>query len=186
MQQPQSQNVQIRYAWLSPADLDRLGDIDRSEEVRVGYTMHDGSLRRIDVHWDIPPWRPDGEGGHTVPAKIAFCRDHMDRGAVAIGAYDGERMAAIGVLLPRLHEGMAQLAFLHVSRTHRRAGLGAKLLEELLPVAREHGATAVYVTSAPTESAVGFYLRHGFLVADEPDPELLALEPEDIHMVKKL
>lgn len=186
MQEPQSQNPRLRYAWLSPADLHRIGDIDRSEEVRVGYEMRDGSLRRIDVHWDIPPWSPDGEGGHTVPAKIAFCRDHMDRGAVAIGAYDGERMAAIGVLLPRLREGMAQLAFLHVSRTHRRAGLGANLLEKLLPVARENGAVAVYVTSAPTESAVGFYLRHGFQVTNEPDTELLALEPEDIHMVKAL
>ena len=66
------------------ADLHHIGDIDRSEEVRVGYEMRDGSLRRIDVHWDVPPWRPDGEGDHTVPAKIAFCRDHMDRGTVSL------------------------------------------------------------------------------------------------------
>ncbi len=185
-QEPFLQNAHFRYSWLSTADLHHIGDIDRSEEVRVGYEMRDGSLRRIDVHWDVPPWHPDGEGDHTVPAKIAFCRDHMDRGAVSYGAFDGEKLAGIGVLLPELREGMAQLSFLHVSRPHRHVGIAAGLVAELFRVAGEHGAAAVYVSSAPTESAVGFYLRQGFLVADEPDPELLALEPEDIHMVKKL
>lgn len=180
------QNAHFRYSWLSPADLHHIGDIDRSEEVRAGYEMHEGSLRRIDVHWDVPPWRPDGEGDHTVPAKIAGCRQDMDRGAVAYGAFDGERMAGIGVLLPELHEGMAQLTFLHVSRPHRRAGIAAALVGELFRAAGERGATTVYVSSAPTESAVGFYLRHGFQPTDEPDPDLLALEPEDIHMVKQL
>ena len=68
---------------------------------------------------------------------------------------------------------MAQLSFLHVSRPHRRAGIAAVLMAELFRVAGERGAATLYVSSAPTESAVGFYLRLGFLVADEPDPELL-------------
>ena len=110
----------------------------------------------------------------------------MDKGAVAMGAFEGERMAGIGVLLPELREGMAQLTFLHVSRPHRRAGIAARLVGELFRVAEERGASAVYVSSAPTESAVGFYWRHGFRPTDEPAPELLALEPEDIHMVKPL
>ena len=46
--------------------------------------------------------------------------------------------------------------------------------------------TGLAFASVPTESAVGFYLRQGFQLTDEPDPELLALEPEDIHMVKQL
>ncbi len=180
------QNALFRYSWLSPADLHHIGDIDRSEEVRAGYEMREGSLRRVDVHWDVPPWRPDGDGDHTVPAKIAGCRQDMDRGAVAYGAFSGERMAGIGVLLPELHEGMAQLTFLHVSRPHRRAGIAAALVDELFRVAGKRGATSVYVSSAPTESAVGFYLRHRFRPTDEPDSDLLALEPEDIHMVKQL
>ena len=186
MQQPQSHNARLRYAWLAADDLSRIGDIDRSEEVRAAYELHDGSLRRVEVHWDVPPWQPDGEGDHTVPAKVAFCRDHLDRGAVAYGAFDGERLAGIGVLLPTFREGMAQLTFLHVSRPHRRAGIAAALVAELFRVAAERGASAVYVSSAPSESAVGFYLRHGFRPADEPDAELFALEPEDIHMVKQL
>ena len=44
----------------------------------------------------------------------------------------------------------------------------------------------VAVNPAPTESAVGFYLRQGFRPTAEPDPELPALEPEDIHMVRQL
>ena len=148
--------------------------------------MRGGVLRRIDVQWDVPPWRSGGDGDHTVPAKIAFCREHVDRGAVAYGAFDGALMAGIGVLLPTPREGMAQLAFLHVSRDSRRAGIAARIVEEPFRVAGELGAASVYVSSAPTESAVGFYLRQGFRPTAEPDPELLALEPEDIHMVKRL
>ena len=35
-------------------------------------------------------------------------------------------------------------------------------------------------------SAVGFYLSQGFRPADTPIPELYALEPEDIHMLRPL
>ena len=46
--------------------------------------------------------------------------------------------------------------------------------------------TGLAFASVPTESAVGFYLRQGFRPTAEPDPELLALEPEDIHMARQL
>ena len=33
---------------------------------------------------------------------------------------------------------------------------------------------------------MGFYRGQGFTPTPEPDPELLALEPEDIHMILDL
>lgn len=41
-------------------------------------------------------------------------------------------------------------------------------------------------TQAETISAVGFYLHHGFVPTDEPDPALFEEEPDDIHMVLEL
>lgn len=176
----------LRYEWLSSSDLHYISELDRSEHIGVEYVVDDGVLRGIEVSIDVPRWYSGGDGDHTVPAKIAFCRDHMDRGAVAIGAFSGSIFIGIGVLRPVIYGSTAQLAFLHVSKYYRRMGIAAKLTEALFTVARENGATSVYVSSSPSESAVSFYRRQGFDMAEQVDSELYLLEPEDIHMVKYL
>ena len=37
--------------------------------------------------------------------------------------------------------------------------------------------------STPTENTVDFYLNRGCALAAEPDPRLLAAEPDDIHLL---
>ena len=51
-----------------------------------------------------------------------------------------------------------------------------------MAAARELGAAFLYVSAAPTRHTVEFYLRCGARLAEDPDPELLALEPHDIHL----
>lgn len=41
----------------------------------------------------------------------------------------------------------------------------------------------VYVSATPSENTIHYYPRRGCVLAHQPDPELLALEPEDIHLV---
>jgi hypothetical protein len=41
----------------------------------------------------------------------------------------------------------------------------------------------LYISAAPTENTVNFYLRRGSLLAATPEPDLFALEPKDIHLV---
>jgi hypothetical protein len=40
----------------------------------------------------------------------------------------------------------------------------------------------MYISATPSENTVNFYMRLGCEIASEPDPELLAREPEDIHL----
>jgi len=58
-----------------------------------------------------------------------------------------------------------------------------KLFDAAVSFAREAGAKALYVSAAPTENTVDFYLNRGCVLAPEPDPALLAAEPDDIHLV---
>ena len=78
---------------------------------------------------------------------------------------------------------MAWLAFLHVSRPHRRSGVGAALWDAAADLARKAGATSMYVSAIPSGPAVDFYRSHGCRVAPEPNPDLLAKEPDDLHLV---
>ena len=50
----------------------RLGEIDRSEHVRVGYAWRDNRLVAEEVDWKVPSWSRDGDGPHSVAAMIAF------------------------------------------------------------------------------------------------------------------
>jgi hypothetical protein len=42
------------------------------------------------------------------------------------------------------------------------------------------------VSATPSVNTVRFYLRRGFEPMAEPLPELYDLEPEDVHMEKRL
>ena len=48
--------------------------------------------------------------------------------------------------------------------------------------ARELGAGSLYVSATPSENTVDYYRHLGCVVTREVDPELYALEPEDIHL----
>ena len=44
----------------------------------------------------------------------------------------------------------------------------------------------MYVSSTPSLPAVGFYVAQGCKLAEEVDPELFALEPDDIDLTLDL
>ena len=56
---------------LDVSEVGRIAEIDRSESVTTGYAMRDGELVADAADWDVPPWSPDGDGGHAVPGYVA-------------------------------------------------------------------------------------------------------------------
>jgi len=181
-----SDGAGLQYRWMSEDELARIAEIDRTERVRIGYRMDGGELVRVDVNWNIPPFQTHGEGDHSIAHQIAFCRGHLQAGGRMIGAFDGPTLAGVGVVTPAIRPATAQLAYLHVTRAYRRRGVGGYLAREMMAWARAGGARRMVVSATPSASAVGFYRSRGFTPMREPVPELLALEPEDIHMAVDL
>ena len=170
---------------LPAGELDRIAEIDRSEHVTVLYHHQKGELVAEDVDLAVPAWYAEGDE-YSVQSKLKHWRPIVDEGGVLLGAIDGERLAGFAILRYRLDEGMAQLAVLHVSRPYRRQGIASLLTDEVCRLARADGAQSLYVSATPSNSAVGFYTNLGFTLVDQPHPELFALEPEDIHMIKAI
>jgi predicted N-acetyltransferase YhbS len=77
---------------------------------------------------------------------------------------------------------LLQLELLHVGRDHRRNGLGTRLFEQARTAARRSGAAGLYISATPSENTVHFYQRRGARLLHAPDAELLAKEPDDIHL----
>jgi GNAT superfamily N-acetyltransferase len=175
----------IGYRRLALAELGRVAEIDRTERIRAGYLQHGDRLEEIAVDWDASPWRT-GNGEHSVAAQQAFCERHVRTGAVALGAFSGGRLVGIGVVTPHVGPGIAQLAYLQVGDGYRSRGIGARLMDELEGIARTAGDTEIVVSATPSKNTVRFYRGRGYEPTATPLPELLELEPEDVHMQKQL
>jgi GNAT superfamily N-acetyltransferase len=103
-------------------------------------------------------------------------------GGTAFGAFEDGKLIGVAVLRTRLTADTDQLASLYIDRAFRRSGVGRELVDRVVDTAREGGAVNLYVSAAPSESAVSFYLSRGFTPLAEPHPVLFELEPDDIHM----
>jgi ribosomal protein S18 acetylase RimI-like enzyme len=178
--------IEIEYRWMAPHEVQRIKEIDRTEKIQIGYIVQSGQLSKIDVSWDVPAFFLEGDGEHSISYLVEFCLAHLRAGGSILGAFHGETLVGVGVLRPNIRRGMAQLAFLQVSNGFRRHGIGSHLTREMINEAKFFGADRIYVSATPSGSAVGFYLSHGFELAEEVIPELFRQEPEDIHMLKML
>lgn len=169
---------------LTRDEIELIWTIDRSEVHHYTYELREGELVRVPNHFEVPGWRPDAAATET-PVLL----DRFDRGGTFVGVFDAEALIGMSVLeSARVGRGrdQMQLAYLYVSRAYRGRGVGTQLFEAAVSLARDAGAKALYVSSAPTENTVDFYLNRGCVLAPEPDAALLAAEPDDIHLVHLL
>ena len=169
---------------LGREDLSRVSEIDRSEDVRIHYRMAGTELVAEEVIDPVPNFFAEGEH-HSIPELVHEWQPVVDAGGVLLGAFDQDRLVGIALLGNEVATGVHQLALLFVSRAYRRSGVASVLMDEVEKLAASRRATAIYVSSVPSDSAVGFYRSRGFKLT-EPLPDLWAREPDDIHMVLAL
>jgi GNAT superfamily N-acetyltransferase len=172
----------VTYREMSLSELERIAEIDVTESGTHVYTWSGGEqIEQTQREWQRPArdfagWQ---RGTWTVVLKCEGLR--------LIGAFDDDNaLVGFALMRPKLSETTAQLALLYVSRAYRRGGVARALVEQVAEWARESGAQTLYVSATPTESAVSFYRSQGFVPTAQPNPELFALEPKDIHMLKPL
>lgn len=158
--------------------------IDRSESVEAVYRVVDGALVLEPHRHEATGW-PPGEAKTYTP----ILEDCFDRGGWLYGRFENRTLYAVVVLECRFMgkaRDQLQLKFLHVGRSHRDKGVGKELFLLAAAEARARGAKRLYISATPTEHTIHFYLGLGCTLASTPDPELFALEPEDIHLEYEL
>ncbi len=157
-----------------------LWQIDRREYIANIYRLRGGALVLEPHDFEVPGW-PPGQQETQMPLLHA-CYDH---GGCGWAAFDDGTIAGAAVLDAKLfgtRRDTLQLEWLHVGRDYRGRGLGASLFGKAAQRAKELGAAKLYISATPSENTVHFYQRRGCVLATEVDPELFAMEPEDIHL----
>lgn len=176
----------VEFRRLGRTELSRVVEIDRRERIDVLYDQHGSQLVARHGNWSASAWDPEGHGEHSVEAQVNTLEHYVDTGGIALGAFASGRLVGIGVVVPHLRPGIAQLAFLHVSAPLRATGIGSCLSEQLEQIARTAGDSDMVVSATPSENTVRFYLGRGFQPMAKPLAELFELEPDDVHMSKVL
>ena len=166
---------------LQQHQLDALWQIDRSEIIDTLYRLQDGELQPYSDYYDVRGWDPHDRETYTPIHEQCFARG----GAFFALFEKGQIVAAAAVdTLPRgPQQNLHQLLFFYVGAAQRGKGLGKILFRRCLQQARKGGVQGLYVSSIPNKNTVDFYLSQGCQVIDQPDAELFAREPEDIHLV---
>lgn len=174
----------INFRRLTTKDVVNLKDIDRSERIEIIYRMKNGNLQEVKKPHDCPNWDA------SIFREIEKRFEHeLNHGGQALGAFDEDLLVGFGVLAHKFrgaHQDTLQVDLMYVSKDYRRQGIGKRIMTELGNEAKRRGAKYLYISATETESAVNFYKNCGSELAVEIDQELFDLEPEDIHMVKRL
>lgn len=165
-------------------EVEKIWQIDRREVIDNVYSLENGVLVLHPEHFDMQGW-PPGEAAIYTPILL----DCFDRGGWFCGVFDNDQLVAVAVLeskrIGSINDQL-QLKFLHVSRDYRGLRLGKHLFDLARQAATSRGATQMYISATPSEHTINFYLRQGCVVTAKVDPDLFALEPEDIHLVCRI
>jgi GNAT superfamily N-acetyltransferase len=166
---------------LARHELESIWTIDRSEVHHHIYQWRDNQLVLTPAYFEAHGWAPGQIERHTPLLYACF-----DRGGAFVGMFDDDKLVGVAVL-DSTALGAAgdqlQLKYLYVSRAYRQQGVGTRLIHEASAIARARRAAFLYISATPTENTIHFYQRCGVVVMLEPDPELFAQEPDDIHML---
>ena len=165
---------------LSRDEIELIWTIDRSEVHHHIYSVVDGRLTLVPAYFEIPGWHP-----RMIESDRPRLCECFDRRGIFLGSFDGDTLIGVSVVdtKPVGSRGdHVQLLYLYVSRSARGQGVGSTLFAAAAEAARALGAKALYVSAVPTENTVNFYLRRGCSLTAEPDPDLFAAEPDDIHL----
>lgn len=170
--------IEIRL--LESSELDKIYQINRSEESEHRYCYIDGELNVLDEPL-------------TITADAKFWDNHfeewkraLESGAEAFGAFDDETLSGIVILDPNLAPGTERILALYVDLNHRLSGIAKSLYLKAQDAAKSRDSHTLYVCATPTDSSINFYLSQGFEPTSDPHQKLLEQHPNDIHMTKRL
>ena len=173
----------IEFRLLGTAEIALIGEIDRSDHVDVEYGVNGGRLVSAAVDYEVPTWSRDGSGEHSVVGVIEHWQPVVEAGATFMGAFSADEVLGLAIFDTSFEPNMAWLAFLYVSRPHRRHGVATSLWRAAERLSRNAGAKGMYISAVRSGSAIGFYLAMGCELATEPHGDLTALEPDDIQLI---
>ncbi|PTS95802.1 N-acetyltransferase [Pedobacter sp. HMWF019] len=174
----------IRYRELAEKELYLLARIDRSEKIFTSYQYRDGELVLIDTSISAGRFNP-----LELEEMIKNQRELINAEGKVIGAFENKKIIGAASVDRRKrgrNKDYCKMDILYVSKNFRANKVGQMLLQKCKGIAKEFGASKLYISATPTKGTVDFYLNNSAVLVEELDEELFKIEPDDIHLEIKL
>lgn len=175
-------SVEIELRPLEESEIDLIwSEINRRELITQMYWQNHDELEAYDCHHEVESWDRQMLAKDPIAIKKAYAK-----GAACIGAWHAQRLVGVAVVNRGAIEsfvGARLLQYFYVDADYRGQGIGAQLMQAAKNSLAQLKGNALYISSIPTCNTVDFYISQGAEVLPDPDPRLLELEPEDIHLI---
>ncbi|EPJ53087.1 MAG: hypothetical protein OFPI_11880 [Osedax symbiont Rs2] len=165
---------------LPSCDAKLLAQIDRSEVITQCYRLQGSELVAFAAPFDVPCWERE-ELRQLIERNSAM----RANGGSLLAYYLEEKLVGMVSLADKFLDQPSKylvLDILYCSAQFRGRGVATKLFAAALDEAKIRSARGLYISATPTINSVDFYLKRGCCILAEPNPELFAKEPEDIHL----
>lgn len=170
----------MEYRELALSEIDLIRGIDRSEKVDSIYRLLDGSLLEVAENYEMKGFKPD-----ELEAVIRRQKMLLRNGGWVFGAFEDGELVGVASLENRfrgIQHPYCKMDILFVSSEYRRQGIASVLLGMCLEAAGSIGGHRLYISATESKNTVDFYIHRGARLVEVPDPELLRMEPVDIHL----
>lgn len=152
---------------------DSLDDFSRFQTVTNVYRLQGGQL--VLVHQPFTEdWSPE--------RKREKAAEVLSGSFITFCAFEHRRVLGCIMLVPELNKGRMIVHSFHVSADQRRRGLGRRLFEAAKAEARNHQASALYISACSSEETIRFYLSIGCHLSPNPILAMVEDEPWDIQL----
>jgi len=170
----------IIYRALAQAEIQRIAEIDRSEEIFESYRCKENVLFLIESRISVT-----GFDHQELKKMLQHQEQIINEGGEVIAAFKNDHIlgaASVEKTKRGQNAEYCKLDLLYVSKEARGEKIGQFLLQKCKKIAQRFGASKLYISATPTKGTVDFYLKNGAVLVKEIDQELFKMEPEDIHL----
>jgi len=176
----------IHYSQLHHSDFNTVNCIDRRDYSDTWCVVKNGAI--VSEHREFK--HPGFTVAHWNHMMSRFA-DNVQNGVIILfGAFDAGTLIGLSGLELKKQYGPENNLFnigpMWISEGYRRQGIGKQLFAMMKQEARNRNIKYLYVSATPVPATVKFYINEGCVLLNKPDPELFALELEDIHLVLTL
>ncbi|WP_353165793.1 GNAT family N-acetyltransferase [Acinetobacter sp.] len=178
--------MKISFRPLQHTEIDLIWQqIDRKELITSMYQQQGQQLQHVDCFYDVQTWDQ-----HHLENDPPLIKHLCQQGAICIGGFNpSSQLIAVQVVSNQRITDYPQaklLQYFYVDADHQGYGIGSQLMQTAATSAKQLGAKQLYISATPTQRTVDFYLKQGAKLLENPDQQLWALEPEDIHLIYDL
>jgi len=170
----------LTYKKMTINQCDKISEMDASQYITRAWREVEGERTLVTIDYLDPQW-PNGYEVHRDNLKATIQLE-----GEAIGAFDESNRLIGFVTVNRMNFGeqttYALLDQLFISRESRGNGIGTKLFEEAIEIAKRFEVENLFICAGSAEETIAFYRAMGCTEACERHEGFYKSDPRDLQM----